>query len=477
MVAALEFVNTNVGTATENNTLTKTVVPTAVFGTTAVNRSYTSTTNVREIRSPTGGIMQFRGLTQSTTNDQYVEVICRGIQPYFMGTKAWENITNASTTNGTETNGFYISCMTGISQCVHDVTIQAKVTTTSLLSTTEHAACLTDPRYMNWRLMTVAMDYGGTISWYRTDSFWDPTSTVIASSWAPMRGGVNSGHWWSGYDNTTITAEDHGKSYAFALCDGSGIQMAHITGGAGLVSVPGTNSTAGTGTNALTAHPASVFSNVSPNRVDQNLCADTNLLLAGQADTSTLASAVTTYSDGYKATITVALEWIQMGAQGGWRGVCMVYYTSQYIQDNTNGSVCVSAIQGTGTSLGSDLASVVLSHVPAATWQPPAKSGAVNPTSTALSDTKYGIVVAPATATTYVYTGGFYASAAWYQPKYASSYVDIARFGKDRYAGAYCMSGAGTTSYFSAPAASVVLTSAARLAAGVLVLGSAVLAM
>jgi len=64
--------------------------------------------------------MQFKGLTQTTTNDQYVEVVCRGIQPYIMGTNAWENITNASPT--TTTNGFTISCMTGISQCVHDIT-------------------------------------------------------------------------------------------------------------------------------------------------------------------------------------------------------------------------------------------------------------------------------------------------------------------------------------------------------------------
>ena len=65
--------------------------------------------------------MQFKGLTQSTANDQYVEVVCRGIQPYFSGTTEFANIANAVTTNGTETNGFYISCMTGISQCVNNV--------------------------------------------------------------------------------------------------------------------------------------------------------------------------------------------------------------------------------------------------------------------------------------------------------------------------------------------------------------------
>lgn len=65
--------------------------------------------------------MQFKGLTQSTTNDKYVEVVCRGIQPYFSGIKEFENISNATVTAGTETNGFYISCMTGISQCVNNV--------------------------------------------------------------------------------------------------------------------------------------------------------------------------------------------------------------------------------------------------------------------------------------------------------------------------------------------------------------------
>jgi len=68
--------------------------------------------------------MQFKGLTQDTTgNDKYVEVVCRGIQPYFMGVKSWENITNAVTTTATETNGFYISCMTGISQCMNAINV------------------------------------------------------------------------------------------------------------------------------------------------------------------------------------------------------------------------------------------------------------------------------------------------------------------------------------------------------------------
>lgn len=77
----------------------------------------------------------------------------------------------------------------------------------------------------------------------------------------------------------------------------------------------------------------------------------------------------------------------------------MVYYTSQYIQDNTNGAVCVTATQSSGTSLGSDLASVDLSHVPAATWTPPASSASVTSTGNALSDAKYGITKVPSAAT------------------------------------------------------------------------------
>lgn len=102
--------------------------------------------------------------------------------------------------------------------------------------------------------------------------------------------------------------------------------------------------------------------------------------------------------------------------------------------------------------------------------------GSVTPASLALTDAKYGIVATPA-AIQYTYTGGYYASTAWYQPKYASSYADIARFGKDRYTGAYCMQGSGASSYFSAPAAGVQLQSAVTLAAGAIALGSAILAM
>merc|ERR1712160_131986 len=81
--------------------------------------------------------------------------------------------------------------------------------TSTLLTLAEHAACMADPRYLTWRLMTISMEYDGSINWYRTDSYWDPSAMVIASSWGPMHGsGVNAGRSWSGLDNTTVTATD-----------------------------------------------------------------------------------------------------------------------------------------------------------------------------------------------------------------------------------------------------------------------------
>jgi len=160
--------------------------------------------------------------------------------------------------------------MTGIAQCGNNVTTRVQTSLSTLLTLAEHAACMADPRYLTWRLMTISMEYDGSINWYRTDSYWDPSAMVIASSWGPMHGsGVNAGHYWSGADNTIVaaTTTDAGKSYVFALSDGTGVQMSHITGGAGLVSVPSTFTTAGTGSNTLTTASAS-FTNLSPDRVD-----------------------------------------------------------------------------------------------------------------------------------------------------------------------------------------------------------------
>lgn len=92
----------------------------------------------------------------------------------------------------------------------------------------------------------------------------------------------------------------------------------------------------------------------------------------------------------------------------------------------------------------------------------------------AVSGGKYDLTMDPSAAVARIYTDGYFASAKWYQPKYASSYTGIARYGKDDYVGVYCVQGAGSTSYFQAPtAASVKLTGAFALAAGVMALGTA----
>jgi hypothetical protein len=76
-----------------------------------------------------------------------------------------------------------------------------------------------------------------------------------------------------------------------------------------------------------------------------------------------------------------------------------------------------------------------------------------------------------------MFTEGYYASVTWYQPKYASSYSGIARYGKDDYIGAYCIQGHSSTTYFSAPAASAKLTGAMYLAVGAVSAASIALAI
>ena len=429
----------------------------------------------RQISSPAGGVAQFKGLTQAAANDKYVEVNCRMIQPYF-GSTAWKDINN-TTAGTTGTSGFLVTCMTGISQCVNDHTaaVSGRTAANSLLTATEHASCLNDPRYMNWRQMSIVIEWDGTVVWYRVDSYYNPAAHSIASSWGP--GTVLSSHIASARDNTTITTTDQSKSYVFALADGSGIQLAHITGGSAVVTAPTDNTTAGTGTNGLTSS-VSTFTNTSPNRVEQNYCSEAKLLLAGSTSTeiTALADTIKTYSDGYKATVSLKLDYVLAGAAGGWRGACMVYYSTQYVSDETNGAICVAAVQST-TGLGADLASVKLMHITATAWHTGSSSRAVTPSGAALSDAKYGIVYAPTAAATNTFTEGYYASASWYQPKYSAMYTLVGRWGKGDFAGSYCMQGSGSTSYFSHAGAGITLTSAVTLAAGAVTLGSALLAM
>lgn len=125
------------------------------------------------------------------------------------------------------------------------------------LTTTERATCLKDPRYLTWRMMTVKVAYDGTLTWYRTDSHWDVSSTIIGSTWGP--GIAMSTHFASENDNNGTT--DLGKTYVFAFGDGSGISLNHL---AYTTTVPTSNTTAGTGTNNVVGSPTA-FSSAHPN--------------------------------------------------------------------------------------------------------------------------------------------------------------------------------------------------------------------
>lgn len=105
-----------------------------------------------------------------------------------------------------------VTCMTGISQCIW-------ANTNVVLSAANSKTCLNDPRYLTWRMMNIKFLYAGTLSWWRVDSFWDVNSSVVASSWGP---GISlSANYISQGDNNGTT--DLGKTYVFAMYDGTGV--------------------------------------------------------------------------------------------------------------------------------------------------------------------------------------------------------------------------------------------------------------
>lgn len=349
-----------------------------------------------------------------------------------------------------------ITCMTGISQCVR--TLDYAVAHDPL-TTVEAANCMADPRYMTWRMMTMRLMYHGAQSWYRTDSHWDNASFIIGSTWGP---GIKlSTNITSNQDNNGTT--NLGKTYVFAFGDGSGISLNHLTFD---TVQPTTDTMPGIPENVLIT-PKERYTNEFPDRYTSNFCSYTTLELAGTTDTSTLATVVAAYSDGYYAKSTIAMEMFWAGAVDGWRGTCMVYYSSQFVQDNTNGSIChVYTHSSSATSLPHDYGTTYLIHILPATWNPPAKEASVTPSSLAMSDDKYGLVTAPTASTSHILQGGFYSSLTWFQPKVSSDYVSMGRYGAADYISAYCMQGAGSTSYFTAPKDSITLARGTALLAG-----------
>jgi hypothetical protein len=105
--------------------------------------------------------------------------------------------------------------------------------------------------------------------------------------------------------------------------------------------------------------------------------------------------------------------------------------------DATNGAICHVATQAADNIFG--FASQYLMHIPNTVWSPPMFSAPVTPSAYTISDDKYGIVYNPSTAYDNVYRWGHYVSVAYYQPKYASHYTLISRYGKAGYVGSFCM--------------------------------------
>lgn len=187
---------------------------------------------------------------------------------------------------------------------------------------------------------------------------------------------------------------------------------------------------------------------------------------------------VKAYTDGYYMRSTISMKQQLVGASDSWQGTCLVYYTSQYVQDNTEGTLChVVSHDSTATAGPQDFGSQNVIHIPAATWAPPQKEASVAPTGLAITDDKYGLTYSPSTGVANVLTVGYYGSAFWYQPATASTYASVKRYGRGDLIAAYCIQGSGSTSYFQQHTEPMALTGAMALIAGTAVLASTAMAI
>lgn len=174
--------------------------------------------------------------------------------------------------------------------------------------------------------MTFKINNDGADSWYRTDSYWNDTATEFGSTM-----GTNimlSTSTFDKHDNYIANSQAaFGKTFVFAYSDGSGIQFNHLSFGAAYETG---HSSAGTTGNALVSVTVP-FTNSFPDRFSDNLCLNSHLYLVAASDTSGLDDTITQWSDGYLGKTTLELEYILPGAAAGWRGICIVYYSSQYV--------------------------------------------------------------------------------------------------------------------------------------------------
>lgn len=166
---------------------------------------------------------------------------------------------------------------------------------------------------MNLRVQTFRyINVKSTFSWMRQDSYFHSTSTTFVST------GTAGVAMDASRQRKISTSWEN--TYVFVLYNSlNGIQVSRFSTVTSTTD-PTTYKTVGGGTNTLTSAPSSYSST--------DFCIGANLKLEGTTDTSSLASAVTAYSDGYKATSTLALETFLGGQYGAWKGYCMVYYSS-----------------------------------------------------------------------------------------------------------------------------------------------------
>ena len=127
----------------------------------------TTATSIMKVDPPTNGMSQFKGLTTSTTQKTYVQVICLGVAPSYA---TWAIDMN-STSNVT-TRGFIVNCYTGIPQCASSL-VDSKTYLNTTTATTVVSTCMADPRYLTWRSFILKIQYDGTVNWFRVDSYYN----------------------------------------------------------------------------------------------------------------------------------------------------------------------------------------------------------------------------------------------------------------------------------------------------------------
>jgi len=204
--------------------------------------------------------------------------------------------------------------------------------------------------------MTVKVNYDGALVWYRTDSYFNGNSYQLGSTWGPSI--KLSANIVTSADNNGLT--NLGKTYVFAMGDGSGVALHHITYN---TYAPTTSTTAGTGTNSIVTATAS-YTNKFPNLYQEDYCSATNFKLSGTTDTGSLTTAVKAWSDGYTVTSTVAMSRVITGAKGGWKGTCLAHYSDTNTLDNGTGSICHSVLHDSTSTAGpTDFGASYLIHV------------------------------------------------------------------------------------------------------------------